>query len=620
MAGVSDISLCAAIDVGGTNTRAALIDGAGRCIARANGPGANPIAYGRGAALRVITGLVNELTASGDRPLGMIAAGIAGAGDAAGRKAMAAALFSHFHVPRIIISGDAPPVIVANRGFNPAVLAVAGTGSIVIGLHNERAVRVGGLGMLCGEEGAAYGIAMDAICAAGYAIDGMGPATVLTHALHEHIGLDSFDSLCRWPLGTSKDAVASLARVVTAEADQGDTVAQRILDHQAGRLARQVEATARKLDPDDPIDVFAMGGLIEGSRSYYDAFATALQHRVSRAAICELKRTGPEAIAAAARETWLPPEFFNEYDRNALDRSEPIEIATESHDDGPAIDAMDPAGIARHLAMRDSDLAAVVAAEAEHLGDIIEAAANAIEGDGRLIYVGAGTSGRLGLLDASECPPTFGVAPEKVQGIIAGGEAAVIASVEGAEDDDDAGRAAVSHVTENDVVIGIAASGRTPFTIAAIAEARRRGAFTGLICCNPNTVCPAVNVHVILETGPEAIAGSTRLRAGTATKMALNIISTGALASAGYVLDGYMVGVQPTNAKLVARAEGIVETIAKCSPEEAKKSLLDAQNDVPIAIVIAVSAQEGKRLSREQAELVLMSGRGALRKVLSLRE
>jgi N-acetylmuramic acid 6-phosphate etherase len=196
---------------------------------------------------------------------------------------------------------------------------------------------------------------------------------------------------------------------------------------------------------------------------------------------------------------------------------------------------------------------------------------------GRLIYVGAGTSGRLGVLDASEMPPTFGVSPQLVQGIIAGGLSALVKSREGAEDDSDAGAVAIQnlHVSEKDVVLGIAASGRTPFVLGALKFAAKNRASTIFLTCNPKWEpedwSPDVGLHV--PTGPELISGSTRLKAGTATKIILNLLSSIAMIRLGKVYDNLMIDLQVTNEKLSARAVHLLRELHPCSPQEADSAL-----------------------------------------------
>jgi N-acetylmuramic acid 6-phosphate etherase len=200
----------------------------------------------------------------------------------------------------------------------------------------------------------------------------------------------------------------------------------------------------------------------------------------------------------------------------------------------------------------------------------------ALQQDGRLYYVGAGTSGRLGVLDASEIPPTFGASAETVQGIMAGGVTALHRSVEGAEDERGAGALAIDErgVAAADIVCGISASGRTPFVLGALAEAKKRGAQTMLLTCNPEGVHgEGIDLEIDLETGPEILTGSTRLKAGTATKIALNILSTGAMVALGKVRGNLMVDLAASNAKLRDRATRLVSELGRCDYAEACERL-----------------------------------------------
>lgn len=224
-----------------------------------------------------------------------------------------------------------------------------------------------------------------------------------------------------------------------------------------------------------------------------------------------------------------------------------------------------------------------------------------LRGQGRVFYVGAGTSGRLGALDAAELPPTFGIPRGRVRPLLAGGARAMREAVEGAEDDAAAGARAVvrARITENDLVIGLTASGGTPFVRGALDEARRRGARLGFITSNPHA---RIRVHhrVVLDTGPELLAGSTRLKAGTALKMALNAVSTAALMSLGKVYAGRMVDVRPTNRKLRARALSMVEELTGLSRAKCTRLLHDAGGSPKVALAMHLGG-----LSRGEAEAAL---------------
>ncbi len=267
-------------------------------------------------------------------------------------------------------------------------------------------------------------------------------------------------------------------------------------------------------------------------------------------------------------------------------------------------------------AMHAADREALEAVEAAlpQIAQVVEGTADRLRRGGRLLYFGAGTSGRLGVLDASECPPTFHTPPELVQGVIAGGERALRHAVEGAEDDAEAGRAAAlaCGVCAEDVVVGIAASGRTPYVLGALKASSGRGALTvGLSCVPGSPVEQACALPVTLSTGAEVVTGSTRLKAGTATKLVLNMISTATMAQLGYVYGNLMVNVQPTNAKLRDRAARIVAELTGLAPEDAMVALDRAAGEVKTAVVMV----RGRLLVEEARQQVSAAG-GSLRRAL----
>ena len=241
--------------------------------------------------------------------------------------------------------------------------------------------------------------------------------------------------------------------------------------------------------------------------------------------------------------------------------------------------------------------------------------ANALQRGGRLIYVGAGTSGRIAALDAAECPPTFNVDPRTVQFIMAGGPAALASAVEANEDSRDLGKREMAKRKpgRTDVVVGIAASGRTPFTIAAIEYARSKGAHTVSVICNRNTPLErAAHLGIVTEVGPEVISGSTRMKAGTAQKMVLNMLSSGAMTRLGYVYGNLMVHVTPRNSKLAARSVSILQQAAEVSAEIAARALRVAGNSVPVALVMLQA-----EVDRREAERALKSAGGHVRRAIA---
>lgn len=236
--------------------------------------------------------------------------------------------------------------------------------------------------------------------------------------------------------------------------------------------------------------------------------------------------------------------------------------------------------------------------------------------DGRLIYIGAGTSGRLGVLDASECPPTYGVSPEMVQGIIAGGPSALVRSVENAEDDGAAGIEALRQISfsSKDVLVGITASGSAPFVIEAMRYAQGLGAVVGAVSCNAESQSFTCAKHIIyLPVGPEIVTGSTRMKSGTAQKLVLNMITTASMVRIGKVYNHFMVDLRPTNSKLVKRSKRLIEEIAGCTPEEATHAFDLCHRNTKAGILIAMIG-----LSYEEAVQILEKAEGNLHKALKL--
>jgi N-acetylmuramic acid 6-phosphate etherase len=275
--------------------------------------------------------------------------------------------------------------------------------------------------------------------------------------------------------------------------------------------------------------------------------------------------------------------------------TEQINPNTTGIDKLPTLDAL------RIINNEDKKVAEAVEKVLPAIARAVDAVAERFERGGRLFYIGAGTSGRLGVLDASECSPTFGVSPDMVQGVIAGGYEACYRAVEASEDDHEAGAKDLQNrgLTANDAVVGIAASGRTPYTIGAVQYARRIGALTACVVCNENTeLARAVEIPIEPVPGPEVIAGSTRLKAGTAQKLILNMLSTMVMTRLGYVTGNLMTNLTPRNAKLRQRALGIF--MADCGLDEATaKSVLDSAGwDLRVATVM-VKANTTRELAED---------------------
>jgi len=271
--------------------------------------------------------------------------------------------------------------------------------------------------------------------------------------------------------------------------------------------------------------------------------------------------------------------------------------------------------IASIINAQDAKVAAAVKAALPQIARAIDLIAKAIKEGGRLIYVGAGTSGRLAALDASECPPTFNTDPRTVQFIIAGGIKALHSATEASEDSGQLGQREMAKKKpgKHDVVVGIAASGRTPFTIAAIEYARRHGAKTIAVTCNAGSPLEkAAHLAIVAEVGPEVIAGSSRMKAGSAQKMILNMLSSGAMTRLGYVYGNLMINVHVKNYKLRERGLTILESAAGITRQAAEQALQAAGNDVPIALVMLQAD-----VSRRQAIQALKSTGGHVRQAIA---
>ena len=278
------------------------------------------------------------------------------------------------------------------------------------------------------------------------------------------------------------------------------------------------------------------------------------------------------------------------------------------------LDALSTFEMLRVINHEDHKIADCVGRALHEIERAVDAATHALSNGGRMFYIGAGTSGRLGVLDASECPPTFSVSPDLIQGIIAGGVDALHSATEASEDDPALGeRDLLSRgFSSKDIVVGIAASGRTPYVLGAIDAAKRMGAVTIGISCTPHSqLSRHVDIAIEAAPGPEVIAGSTRLRAGTATKMVLNMLSTGVMVKLGHVYRNLMVNVQPTNEKLVARAKRIVADAIAAPDDEAAKLFEESGRQVKVAIVMGKLG-----LPREEAEERLKERGGHVRQAL----
>ncbi|WP_429152922.1 N-acetylmuramic acid 6-phosphate etherase [Aeromonas hydrophila] len=272
------------------------------------------------------------------------------------------------------------------------------------------------------------------------------------------------------------------------------------------------------------------------------------------------------------------------------------------------IDQLPTLEMLRVINQEDQQVALAVSQLLHEITRAVDAIAAAFGKGGRLVYIGAGTSGRLGILDASECPPTYGVSAEQVVGLIAGGHKAILQAVENAEDDAELGAQDLKNIQfcANDVLVGIAASGRTPYVLGAMAHARTVGATVCSISCNPGSpLAQAADISMVAVVGPEIVTGSSRMKAGTAQKLILNMLSTGAMIRTGKVYGNLMVDVEATNAKLVERQKRIVMEATDCERAVAERALAQADNHCKTAIVMILAG-----LTADEARTRLQSSNG----------
>lgn len=599
-----------AFDCGGTRTRAGLYDASGALVNEAESGPANPIAQSVDGASAQIAQLAATLKPGCGTD---IALGIAGARTADTSKAIWAALADRFPETRILITDDQTPVLLANHGGQGAVLISAGTGSCVVAIDPSGTVfRKGGRGPLFGDDGSAYAIAVDALKHAARGMDGIAPETGLMTSLPASAGVRTFDDLIAWQRTAAKQQIAALAETVCTLTEEGDAVARACLEDQAALLAATAQAARTEAELDTNTKVLLNGGVFEHSAVYAKLIAQALQ-RFGFASAPALAQIRGHAAVRELAANGRAKAFVIDRVSDATDAASALPV-TERKSGGPSLDLLDAHGIVHRMLQTNAEVDAAMHGAMVALAKAVERAADAIRAGGRIIYAGAGTSGRLAVLDAAECRPTFGVEPGRVVALIAGGETALVESVEEAEDSREGGRNDLTSIEPpvgaNDFVLGITASGTTSYACAIIEQAAEQGARTALLTCNAGSP-DAAPLMIRLATGPEALPGSTRLKAGTATKLALNIISTGAFARAGHIYGGWMVGVRPINTKLRARAVRILVALTQLDDAAAQQLLDDAGNRIPVALVM-----NQFQLNRADAAARLQSANDDLHAVL----
>jgi N-acetylmuramic acid 6-phosphate etherase len=499
---------------------------------------------------------------------------LAGCGTAEDRHSLSNLCAGIWPGAKILTGSDRDSGLAAGLGYGDGIVVNAGSGSSVTGRRGDRIENAGGWGHILGDTGGGYFISIRALRSILREYDLHRGEVQLTAKILHARSLNNLDELVRWAQTADKMEIATLAPVVFEAAASGDARVMAIIEEGALVLCEYTEAVALRLHLLAP-KVMLLGGLFHRDSIYTHAFRRRLKKNLPDARVATAER--PPELGAA----WLAAGM----DELTKIRAKPAEnkidnlAAALTEQRNPRSENLEKMS-ARELVelfveeerfVQDALRGAIV-----DLAKAIEIVTGALRKGGRLFYVGAGSSGRIGVLDASEIPPTFGASSDLVQGIIAGGVTALHSSVEGAEDEESVGALAMDErgTKDVDVVIGITASGRTPFVLGALGRAKSLGAKTILLTCNPATRGDGLgNLAIHLAVGPEILTGSTRLKAGTATKVVLNIISTGAMVALGKVRGNSMIDLHTSSAKLRDRAVRLVADLANCDYNSARERL-----------------------------------------------
>ena len=475
---------------------------------------------------------------------------------------------------RIAAGSDRDSGFAAALGHGDGIAVNAGSGATVTGRRGERIEKAGGWGHILGDTGGGYFFSLQALRLILSEYDLHRGEAQFTASILRALSLNSRDELVRWAQTADKMEVAMLCPIVFEAAKNGDSNVVKIIEEGAEVLAEYTGAVASRLGLLAP-KVILLGGVFQRDSLYVAAFRRRLKKNLSDARVGMSDRS-PELGAA-----WLAAELEERGTVSFQTRRSAVEnlanaLTERRNPRSENLEAISAQELVELFVDEEKFVQEALRKEAGALARGVEIVAKVLRKGGRLFYVGAGTSGRLGVLDASEIPPTFGVSSELVQGIVAGGVTALHRSAEGAEDERGGGALAIDErgVTGADIVCGISASGRTPFVLGALAAAQERGAQTVLLTCNPARKGPkAFDLEIDFATGPEILTGSTRLKAGTATKIALNILSTGAMVALGKVRGNLMIDLTITNEKLRDRAARLVAELRKCDYAEACERL-----------------------------------------------
>jgi len=580
------------VECGATRSVALLAPGGGLPCLRAEFGPANLRLLDDGALVEHFRA-IKGLQAGAVAPLAGIAIGMAGMRTDSDRRRIAAAAAKVWPETPCYATDDLETALAAGGSGDKTksvarVLILSGTGSCCCGLKPDgKIIRFGGWGHILGDRGSGYEIGLRGLKASVDFLDREGRWPPLGRNILQFLQMNGPEDLIDWAKMAAKSDMAALATQVFAAAAKGDKLARGILTDAAESLANDGFGCARRMvKAGSPVEFIFAGGVFLKQPGFARRVRARLLQLWPAARVTKLRRESVCGALELAREHFDGSAGAGKTRRiNAPEPAPTLLPApgalSPTEQRNPRSKNLDRMSLSKAVALmieEESKVGGALMKEKRKITRVIGWVAGALRRGGRLFYAGAGTSGRLGMLDAVECPPTFGISPDRVQGILAGGQTAVWKSVEGAEDNPAAGASAIDHrgVTRRDVVIGIAASGRTPFVWGALAAARRKGARTVLICFNPRLKIPAggrPDLVIAPDIGPEVLTGSTRLKAGTATKVILNTVTTLAMTRLGKVAGNLMADLNATNRKLRERAARIVQAVTGADAAAARAAL-----------------------------------------------
>lgn len=616
------------VDGGGTKTTAVVSTSDGVLLSKGTSGPSNYQVVGLEEALDNIVESINiavKLAEIENEKVTTACFGLSGVGRPVDHQIMGTALRKLNIAERIILDHDAAIALAGAFACQPGVIVIAGTGATAFGINESGdRQRAGGWGSILGDEGSGYYIGQKALVCACRAHDGRGEKTILVQKLVEQLNLSCLTDLVKrvYVDEMKRREIASLASLVFDAAREGDGVARDILKDAGKELGIAANAVITKLKMrDKKVQVATAGGIFEAGELIVSPFRRTIQEIAPNVQIVHPKfQPVIGAVFIALRETGieLNSRLLDSVEKSVPQEKELVDIenmVTEKQNIKTLdIDKKTTEEIVRIINEEDKKVAPAVEKEIPNIATAIELIVNSLRNGGRLFYIGAGTSGRLGIIDAAECPPTFGTEPELVQGIIAGGDKAIFRAQEGAEDNLKMGGEdlMLRELSSSDVVVGLSTSGRTPYVIGALEKAKSIGCKTIAIGCNPNSeISKHADVSISPIVGPEVITGSTRMKAGTAEKMVLNMLSTTTMIKLGKVSGNLMTDISTASNKLMERGKKIIMSIAEVDYEVASKMLKKAKGHVKVAVVMIKVG-----VTYEQATKLLEEVDGSLEKAL----